>query len=731
LVLLRTAALAATLLGLDGTRGFLKRTGSKMLRRALLLLILVLSAGLLPVLFGAKPAAAVVPEGFNDELVASVNRPIALAFTPDERMLILSKEGQLRVYEDGALLETPALDLTDKICYNNARGLQGVAVDPNFAQNHYIYLFYTFNKYNACPQARPRRDDNPVNRVSRFVLSDDNTVDRASETVLIDNIFSPFGTHHGGDLHFGKDGFLYVSTGDGVCDYAEPAKCQGDNDASRDRHVLLGKILRITRDGGIPASNPYTGAGSARCNKTGLTDRGKSCQETFAMGFRNPFRMAFDPDAAGTRFYINDVGGSAWEEINRGKAGADYGWNVREGHCAEHSSTDCGPPPAGMTNPIYDYSHKVTGCTSITGGAFVPDDAWRASYDDAYLFSDYVCNKIFKITPKKGGFTKTEFATGLGEGGPIAMIFGPHGSGEALYYTTFADNGQVRRIAPDTGNRPPTADVAADPPYSSTLAINFDGSGSSDPDGDTSLTYLWNFGDGTTTETTTPTTSHSYATAGKYTVTLRVRDSRDAVSDPDMIEVFPGDTPPEPVIEAPAADTPFKVGQTLTLRGSATDPEDEQLADASLSWEVLQHHDGSHTHPWFSGTGNDLTFEAPAPEGLRSTDPDGNYLEIRLTATDSQGLSKTTILNVRPKTVDVRFSTQPTGFRLKVNDRTFRAPETLVSWEGYELNVYAPAQVDGEGRRWAFRSWSDGGGATHTITTPSDAARYVARFERR
>jgi glucose/arabinose dehydrogenase len=114
--------------------------------------------------------------------------------------------------------------------------------------------------------------------------------------------------HNGGDLHFGKDDYLYITVGDGGCDYAGDSGCAGQKDASRDSHILLGKVLRITRDGGIPATNPYTGTDSARCNLTGRTDPGKKCQETFASGLRNPFRFAFDPNASGTRFFINDVG---------------------------------------------------------------------------------------------------------------------------------------------------------------------------------------------------------------------------------------------------------------------------------------------------------------------------------------------------------------------------------------------------------------------------------------
>ncbi len=89
---------------------------------------------------------------------------------------------------------------------------------------------------------------------------------------------SPKGNHGAGDLHFGKDGFLYISVGDGGCDYLADSGCAGLNDAARDRNVLLGKILRIMDSGGIPPGNPYQGANSARCNLTGITDPGKNCQ---------------------------------------------------------------------------------------------------------------------------------------------------------------------------------------------------------------------------------------------------------------------------------------------------------------------------------------------------------------------------------------------------------------------------------------------------------------------
>jgi glucose/arabinose dehydrogenase len=389
-----------------------------------------------------------------DSLVTNIGGPTALAFTPDGRLLITTQDGQLRVFQNGTLLATAALDLSGQICANGERGLLGVAVDPDFSSNRFIYLFYTFNKSGTCPTGQPTNPNNPVNRISRFVLGNDNLVVQGSEDILIDNIHSPAGNHNGGDLQFGKDGFLYISVGDGGSDYAGDSGGGGQNDAARDRHVLLGKILRITRDGQIPGSNPFQGANSGRCNTTGATTPGNWCQETFASGLRNPFRLAFDPNAPGTRFFINDVGQGAWEEIDEGIAGADYGWNIREGPCVNNSTTDCGSPPAGLTNPVFSYRHTsdcaapgVAG-NSITGGAFIPNGVWPAQFNGGYLFGEFICGKIFLLTPNgSGGFTASEFVTGLGAGSAVHMTFGPFQSAQALYYTTFAGGGQVRRIS--------------------------------------------------------------------------------------------------------------------------------------------------------------------------------------------------------------------------------------------------------------------------------------------
>ncbi len=697
-----------------------------------LALALALLVGLLPLFFNpSKPASALTtPPGFTDTLVSSVASPTALAFTPDGRLLVATAPGRLRVYQNGALLANPALDISGKVCTNGARGLLGVAVDPDFATNHYIYLFYTFKKHGVCDQ---NTANVPVNRVERYVLSDSNTA--TSSMILVDNIPN---MHHdnAGDLRFGKDGYLYVSVGDGACDYANFTSCAGQNDASRDPHILLGKILRITRDGGIPSTNPYTGADSARCNLTGRTDPGKKCQETFASGLRNPFRFAFDPNASGTRFFVNDVGEARWEEVNEGRSGADYAWNLCEGAHDNPNmpgSVNCSASP--YTPPIHEYNHD-TGCSSSTGAAFVPNGVWPAEYDNSYLFGDFVCGKIFRLTPDgSGGFTRTDFVTGLGSNGVVAMTFGPHQGGQALYYTTYngtgGSGGQVRRIASTgTTNRTPNASLSANPTSGPLpLMVNLDGSGSSDPDAGDTLTYHWDFGDGSGTQTTTArTTSHTYSTKGTYTASLQVQDDHGALSDPDTVSINAGNESPAAEIGSPSPDLLFRVGQQITLSGSATDPEDGQLPASSFEWEVLQHHDGSHTHPYFSGTGNNLTITSPMPEGLLSTGA-GNYLEIRFTATDSEGLSKTVTRVVQPRRVDVSFATNPSGLSLQINGETIAAPRTLVSWEGYTLTVNASSPQTLPGTTYAFSSWSDGKGQQHSVVTGATPSVYTAAFK--
>ncbi len=674
-----------------------------------------------------------IPDGFTNTLVATISAPTAIAFTPDGRMLVAAQGGTLRIVTDGLLNATPALTIpSTRICTNSERGLLGIAIDPEFAANSHIYLYYTFRTEGST--CGSRTNPMPLNRVSRFTMRG-NIVDPASEKPLIENIPSWNGNHNAGDLHFGNDGYLYISTGDSGCD-PYGTGCAGTNDAARDVHTLLGKILRVDRDGNIPADNPYTGAGTQRCNLANAPT-GVRCQETYAWGLRNPFRIAFDRnDLAQNRFFILDVGQDVWEEIDLGARGADYGWNIREGACVNGSRTNCPAPPVAFTDPIYAYPHGVTvpgtqssGCNSIAGGAFVPSGAWPAEFNGGFLFADYVCGSIFRMSQQSDGTWRVaDFIRGLGRNSAVHLTFGPFNGGQALYYTTYASGGQIRRIAYTAGrpNAAPTAVISANPTSGpAPLQVNFSAQGSADPDAGDTLTYLWDFGDQSpTATTTTQTTQHTYLRGGAYTATLRARDQQGALSQLASVRIFAGNTAPVPIITGP---TNFAVGQTLTFAGTATDAEDGTLPPVALTWTVILHHD-THTHPFLGPvTGRELTLIGPGPEDLTATE--NSYLEIQLRARDSAGEVSTITRELRPTLVDVTFESQPVGLAFRVNGFSYTAPRKVVSWAGYGLDFTIPDQ-DLDGGRYAFKAWSNGGERSQRIDTPNAAVTLRADFER-
>ena len=295
----------------------------------------------------------------------------------------------------------------------------GAAQDP--ASPSTVFLYYTVG--GSC-----------VNRVARYTLSG-NTL--SSPTIILDNIPSQAGNHNGGDLHIGKDGFLYVAVGDSGCDPRGDSGCSGSNNAAQDLSLLSGKVLRVTTNGDPAPGNPFAGAANGVACKTGSAAPSQICREIFAYGVRNPFRLAPDPNAAGARFFMNDVGQGEWEEIDDLVAGANYTWPCKEGP-APKSAPGC-PASGPLKDPFYAYPH-TTGCRTVTGGAFVPNGAWPG-YDGAYLYADFICGRIFTLSASCGG----QWAASVlaDNAGPVVEL---QFVGNQLWYTSY--NGQVRRILP-------------------------------------------------------------------------------------------------------------------------------------------------------------------------------------------------------------------------------------------------------------------------------------------
>ena len=516
------------------------------------------------------PADAAVPEGFTDTIYASgLSFPTAMEFAPDGRLFVSEKGGDLRVIKNGVLLEEPFVSIS--VNSEGERGLLGIAFDPNFESNGYVYVYYTTST-------------SPIHaKVTRFT-ADPSNPDRAlpgSETHILE--LEPFATfaHVGGSIEFGSDGKLYVSVGDNYYSYL-----------SQSLTSRFGKILRINADGTVPSDNPFYNVQGAY-------------PEIWALGLRNPFTFQFSGD--GSRMYIADVGQHDWEEINYGLGGANYGWPECEGPCSNPDFVD----------PIYSYPTSSAG-GSIIGGPFYEADQFPAEYQDNYFFGDYVQGWIKRLTPTN---QVLDFADGLNS--PVAIEIGPDGS---LYYLSIGA-GQVRMV--QYGTPGPTAVASANPTSGpQPLSVNFSASGSIHPDGG-SLSYSWNFGDGSPNAGGISVT-HTYETAGNYVATLTVNDENGRVHS-DTVGITVGN-PPVGTIDTPAEGARYNAGDVISFSGSAIDPEDGTLPSSAFEWVVLFHH-GTHTHPFqeYNGVTNG-SFAIPT---VGETDDDVWYrIYLRVTDSD-------------------------------------------------------------------------------------------------
>lgn len=368
--------------------------------RLFLVFCLALLAGLLPVILIGTPAqgAAMLPVGFSkSQVTAGLSSPTAMAFAPDGRLFVAEQGGKLRIIKNGQLLPTPFVDLTGITDSTGERGLLGIAFDPNFATNKFVYVYHTL---------KGTATRNPYNRVVRFTANGDAAVPQSAKLILYLNDLSAT-NHNGGAIHFGKDGKLYVGVGENA------VKSNAQSTAN-----LLGKMLRINKDGTLPTDNPFYA-------NPKVVGKNKAI---WALGLRNPYSFAVQPGTG--QIFINDVGQNTWEEINRGAKGANYGWPVREGNCAIGSTTNCGVAP-GYVNPIFAYRHGTTATTgcAIAGGTFYnPSKAnFPARYVGDYFFAD-LCSGWIRVRDASSGAV-SGFASGLSN--PVDLQVGPNGD---LYY---------------------------------------------------------------------------------------------------------------------------------------------------------------------------------------------------------------------------------------------------------------------------------------------------------
>ncbi len=608
----------------------------------------------------------------NNNFITGLTNPTAMAFAPDGRLFVTEQAGAVRIITpEGQLLATPFL-VTTNMRSDEERGLLGIAFDPNFTTNNYIYIFYTENSLGA--------------RLSRFTANG-NVVVPGSELILLE-YYNISGNHRGGDIHFGPDGKLYLSLGDA----GEPLSSQSVTDYN-------GKILRLNSDGTIPSDNP---ASFVDTSGNVLTPAGQY-RAIWAFGLRNPYRFSFNSLTG--KMHINDVGAGLWEEVNVGNAGINYGWPTCEGMCSNTYAR----------NPIYVHERGIEGC-AITGGAFYTGSQFPASYQNDYFVIDY-CATWLRYLDSANNASATfelpvpQYSVDLKTAPDGSLLVAGHGSG-IISKITF--------VASST-NRNPTAVATATPTSGPTpLSVYLDGSGSTDPDND-QLTYLWDFGDGATS--TSVTSTHTYIASGNYTTRLTVADGHGGVHSVTL-NIMVGSAPTANII-LPVVGTLYTAGDTINFSGEATDPDDGVLPASAYSWTVVFHHD-THTHPHL-GPVTSTTSSAFTIPTFGHTE-DNVWYRINLTVTDSSGLQNTVSRDVLPRKANITLAASVPGTQVLLDGSPQITPFTFVGVAGVQrtIGLNSPQTVSGQG--YEFSSWSDGGVKDHMIVTPALDTTYTVNM---
>lgn len=366
-------------------------------------------------------SAPALASGFTQtKLAGSLSKPIVLDFAPNGDMYIGEQGGTILLYHNGAVQPTPVLSLP--VFEQGETGLLGMALDPNFATNGYLYVSYTAALTTSLGPNRPYA------RLSRFTVVN-GVASTATEKIFytgnqVQNEDGNGGNydHAGNDLQLGPDGKLWWSVGDNV-----PAISNAENLGNP-----YGKILRFNLDGTVPADNPFVGVVGA-------------VPYIYAYGLRNPWRFTFLPNG---QVMTEDTGSNYWEDLDLIQKGGNYGWPFKEGNCGS----------CGYLNPSYSYGHYPTDGAASAVAAY-SGSSFPQAYDHVVFFGDYVRNDIEAVTFDPTYQTEVSDSVFDLNAGTIAdMVEGPDGS---LYFASIFE-GTVSKISA-TGPFPPTAVATATP----------------------------------------------------------------------------------------------------------------------------------------------------------------------------------------------------------------------------------------------------------------------------
>jgi glucose/arabinose dehydrogenase len=590
-------------------------------------------------------------------------------------------------------------------------GLYGIEVDPNFYEGEpYVYLYY----------AEP---ETFINTLFRYEYRN-GEIDMSTEEVILRVPTEPNCCHQAGDIEWGPEGKLYLSTGDTGMSETRPSweiseeeiqsfmerydledyhwsRLVDSERSAQNLQDLRGKILRINPDGTIPTDNPFYGEAGVRW-------------EIYAYGFRNPYRFKVDDNGD---IYTGVVGPDevvTYDEYNlTTEGGENHGWPRTLGRLFYNEWTADMIP--NFTPPLWEYTYEGGGRSATVGPIYESraEYAFPAAFQDKVFVFDWsrrwikwadvedrtfqndveadVKRETYAAEMPARRFTNIKTFDVLDITAPISMEQAPDGS---IYLAEFdgfwnaGPNSRVTRYRWISGNRAPVAELTADkrsgqPP----LTVQFGGDSSYDPNAD-AVSYEWTFGDGATSTAANPT--HTYESEGSYTARLVVTDENGLASDSSTVEITVGNTAPGVEIVAPGAGAMLESTEfPLTVEAQASDPEDGRLSGAALQWTVVAEYveEGRlQREEITSFTGR--TDRLDLRDALDERGDRIRYI-LTVTATDEGGLTGLAERVVRHLRMQAEIADEAAGFDIE-NDTVqvaTRSGDYLV-WRNVDLSTF-------------------------------------------
>lgn len=606
---------------------------------------------------------------------AVIKEGLSLEQSSDGRIFIAERGGIVKVFQNNAVSTV----FTVTTVTDNEQGLLGLTLHPNFATNGYIYVFYSITNAGVIRH-----------RIERVKIDNNNQVVNRQEILLLEPIGGGF--HNGGDLKF-FNGFLYITVGDSQL-----------NTNAQDLDTYKGKILRVTEDGQPAPGNPFYGSGSVQR------------QSIWVYGFRNPWRLV--ANATANKLYVLDVG-TSWEEINEisNPTIRNYAWGHPQGGDGKQTETNL------FTNPIFTYATGSIGNALTNGVLYNPTISRYPNLQGKFIIKDYVRTEIRSFDPNIADPVSTVFFNAPQQYA-LGMMLGNDGY---IYYCSYGNNGALIKLdyietaAPTIVNHPVSQSIMETNPV--TFTVSASGTG---------LTYQWQFNNvningATGASYTIPNVTN--ANAGAYRVIV-TNTAGNVTSNPATLNVTPFSNAPTVSIISPLPTLKWNADDLVHFEATATDVEDGTLPASAFSWSIdLFHEDipgAGHSHPGGSPQGVKSGNFTASNQGEKTPNV---WYRFTVKVTDSNGLTGTAFVDIKPNLVDVTATSSPVPLNLEFNQKPVTAPSTkqvVANAALQTLNAPTPQYIGNI--RYDFDHWGQGGAANQTFKAPASGTITYTAF---